>query len=131
MINAMFNSNANIKSCVHEIESAQSTYKHELSEIKHELNELNQSEKEMQNSVKDLINSKSTFTNDATKIKKKAKYIADIKNILKNQNESIMKIIDISQKYSSCSLEVDNILFDNIVLLDRVFKNFNALAEIL
>ena len=130
MINAMFSSNDNIKSCIDDIESSQSTYKTKLEKLQIVLADLNNNETDIQHSVKDLLNSNSTFTNDATKIKKKAKYISDIKDILKQQNESIMNIIDTSQKYSHCSLEVDNILFDNIVLLDRVFKNFNALAEI-
>lgn len=54
----------------------------------------------------------------------------ELKQMIKAKEDLIKNLMKLRQKYSTYTLEVDTILFDNIIMLDKIFKNFRLLARI-
>ena len=55
----------------------------------------------------------------------------DAKGILELQNKIISNINVSTQRYNDVLLTIDKILFDNIVMLDKIMKNFNMIHVML
>lgn len=54
----------------------------------------------------------------------------ELKKMNKAKEDIIKNLTALRLKYSTYTLEVDTILFDNIIMLDKIFKNFRLLSRI-
>ena len=80
----------------------------------------------------DNLNYKSNSTNsNLTLSQQKRKIIEEIKKNYRLKDEIIDNILQVQNQEEHISLIIDKILFDNTVMLDRIFKNLNDLSEIL
>jgi len=59
-----------------------------------------------------------------------AKYDEELRNIHSIKQELIQYILMIKTKYENLALKTDRIVFDNIVMIDAILKNFIALSEL-
>ena len=95
------------------------------------LNDMNASEKINKKRL-DNLNYKSNSTNsNLTLSQQKRKIIEEIKKNYRLKDEIIDNILQVQNQEEHISLIIDKILFDNTVMLDRIFKNLNDLSEIL
>lgn len=92
---------------------------------------LNKKEKAFSAHVKEEMRGKNKYSNNGTFILKMDKIKRDARNILDLQNKIISNISLSTQKYNDVLLTVDKILFDNIVMLDKIMKNFNMIHVML
>lgn len=68
-----------------------------------------------------------------TQIKKDGKNtqnIIQLKDIVKTKSKVIIDMISMIEKRDNFILMCDNVLFDNIIMFDKISKNINALNEI-
>ena len=61
----------------------------------------------------------------------KRSIIDEIKKNYSLKDEIIDNILNVQNQEEHISLIIDKILFDNTVMLDRIFKNLNDLSNIL
>lgn len=95
------------------------------------LNEMNASEKINKKRL-DNLNYKNNSTNsNLTLSQQKRKIIEEIKKNYRLKDEIIDNILKVQNQEEHISLIIDKILFDNTVMLDRIFKNLNDLSNIL
>ena len=80
----------------------------------------------------DNLNYKSNSTNsNLTLSQQKRKIIEEIKKNYRLKDEIIDNILQVQNQEEHISLIIDKILFDNTVMLDRIFKNLNDLSNIM
>ena len=95
------------------------------------LNELNTSEKINKKRL-DNLNYKSNGGNSNLTLSQQKRVIIDeIKKNYRLKDEIIDNILNVQNQEEHISLIIDKILFDNTVMLDRIFKNLNDLSNIL
>ena len=95
------------------------------------LNDINASEKINKKRL-DNLNYKNNGTNSNLSISQQKRTI--VEEIKKNyilKDEIIDNILNVQNQEEHISLIIDKILFDNTVMLDRIFKNLNDLSNIL
>ena len=68
--------------------------------------------------------------NDILKNGRNNQNIIQLKDILSTKSKVIMDMIDMIEKRDNFILLCDNILFDNIIMFDKISKNLNMLDEI-
>ena len=78
----------------------------------------------------DNLNYKTNGTNNMTLSPTKS-IIDEIKKNYSLKDEIIDNILNVQNQEEHISLIIDKILFDNTVMLDRIFKNLNDLSNIL
>ena len=64
---------------------------------------------------------------DTLKTNRSNNLIIQLKDILTSKGDEIMKLLDIIKKRDNIIIIVDSILFDNIIMLDKIMKNFNIM----
>ena len=80
----------------------------------------------------DNLNYKNNGTNSNLTISQQKRTITEeIKKNYRLKDEIIDNILNVQNKEEHVSLIIDKILFDNTVMLDRIFKNLNDLSNIL
>jgi hypothetical protein len=95
------------------------------------LNDMNASEKTNKKRL-DNLNYKNNGTNSNLTISQQKRTITEeIKKNYRLKDEIIDNILNVQNKEEHVSLIIDKILFDNTVMLDRIFKNLNDLSNIL
>ena len=95
------------------------------------LNNINASEK-INKKLLDNLNYKTNGKNSNLTIsQQKRKIIQEIKKNYRLKDEIIDNILNVQNQEEHISLIIDKILFDNTVMLDRIFKNLNDLSNIL
>ena len=60
----------------------------------------------------------------------KNKLVKELRHIQKIKSDLIQNIINLKNQSNNISLTIDKILFDNTVLMDRVFKNLDMLSTL-
>jgi len=124
----------NKESLVSHINSAaikKNNYSEYISEFSNLLNRLSINEQDLRKKYK-LINSQrsQTLYKDIEYSHKKNKITTEIKTLQRIKSELIQNIINLQNESNNISLTIDKILFDNTVLMDRVFKNLNMLSDL-
>lgn len=76
---------------------------------------------ELKNTKTDSIHNDMKRTNQLRKLEK------EIQELEKTKSELVQTVREIRTKYEQLTLSMDTILFDNIVMLDKIFKNFDKL----
>jgi hypothetical protein len=95
------------------------------------LNNINASEK-INKKLLDNLNYKTNSKNSNLTIsQQKRKIVEEIKKNYSLKDEIIDNILNVQNQEEHISLIIDKILFDNTVMLDRIFKNLNELSNIL
>ena len=79
----------------------------------------------------DNLNYKTNGKNNMTLSQQKRSIIDEIKKNYNLKDEIIDNILNVQNQEEHISLIIDKILFDNTVMLDRIFKNLNDLSNIL
>ena len=79
----------------------------------------------------DNLNYKTNGKNNMTLSQQKRSIIDEIKKNYSLKDEIIDNILNVQNQEEHISLIIDKILFDNTVMLDRIFKNLNDLSNIL
>ena len=130
-IMSMFTNQSSMINTIQIINKTDKKISNDLSQHQLLLHQLNQKESSTHKSLQKLIKEKSSFTQDSKQIRKKNNLIASLKKIIELQNEILKGSTNAYQCKNNLLLEVDNILFDNIVLLDQIHQNFNILDQIL
>ena len=124
----------NKESLVSYINSAatkKNNYSEYVVEFSNLLNRLSINEQDLLKKYK-LINSQrsQTLYKDIEYSHKKNKITTEIKTLQRIKSELIQNIINLQNESNNISLTIDKILFDNTVLMDRVFKNLNMLSDL-
>jgi hypothetical protein len=94
------------------------------------LNEMNVSEKINKKKL-DNLNYKTNGSSNLTLSQQRRQIIEEIKKNHRLKDEIIDNILNVQNQEEHISLIIDKILFDNTVMLDRIFKNLNDLSDIL
>ena len=68
--------------------------------------------------------------NDSEKYTQKHSLESELRNVRKIKEELNHNIYSIKEKYDNMILDTDTIIFDNVVMLDAVFKNIGILSKI-
>lgn len=68
--------------------------------------------------------------NDIEKSHQMAKYESEMSKINLVKQELIKNILIVKNKHDSLALQVDNIVFDNIIMVDAILKNFIKLNNV-
>lgn len=130
-IMSMFTNQSKIMNTIRVIDHKDHSYSNDLKQHTQLLSQLNHKEKKLYSGVKKMIEEKSNFTQDSKKIRKKNNMMIELKKIINLQNRLIESSTNAYKYKNNLLLEVDNILFDNIVLLDKIHQNFHILNQIL
>ena len=67
---------------------------------------------------------------DIEKTHQISKYENELSRINGVKQELIRNILIVKTKHENLSLRVDNIMFDNIIMIDAILKNFVKLSKI-
>jgi len=97
------------------------------------LDELNSYEKTKTYDLKQLNSvpyDPNDLRHDMKRTHQKKKLEKEIREIHKTRNDITKTIKDLKLKMGNLSLSIDTILFDNIVMIDKVFKNFEELGKL-
>ena len=92
---------------------------------------MNVSEKMNKKRLDNLSYKTNSKNNNLTLSQQKRQIIDEIKKNYRLKDEIIDNILNVQNQEAHISLIIDKILFDNTVMLDRIFKNLNDLSEIL
>ena len=95
------------------------------------LNNMNLSEKINKKRLDNLNYKTHSKNSNLTLSQQKREIITEIKKNYRLKDEIIDNILNVQNQEEHISLIIDKILFDNTVMLDRIFKNLNDLSEIL
>jgi hypothetical protein len=72
----------------------------------------------------------STAHGDLKRIHKIQRLEKDLKKMEKTREKINTTLRELKDKNTNLTLTIDSILFDNIVMIDKIFKNFNRLDEL-
>ena len=124
----------NRESLVEYINSAvvkKSNYSEYVSQFLTLLKRIVDNEQELFKKLKILNSEKSnTLYKDIEYSHKKNKIVTEIKSLQRIKGELIQNIINLQNQSNNISLTIDKILFDNTVLMDRIFKNLSMLSHL-
>lgn len=106
-------------------------YLYKIENLENMLNVMNESQKLVQNDIKNFEHGTQVdnINNDISRIYKKTQLEKELDKIIKIKQELLSVIIELKQKCDNEFLGVDNILFDNNVIWERMMKNFSLLKE--
>lgn len=71
-----------------------------------------------------------TMHHDMKRTHQKKTLEKDLQKMQKTKQELVQAIQDVKNKNDNLALSIDTILFDNIVMLDKIFKNFEELEKL-
>lgn len=135
-LNKMFESNSKSSSNQMIQISQQIAYKHfdyinKIQSVENMLNTMIEAQKTLGNSIKNLETGSpiDNFNTDVNRIYKKNQIEKELEKILRIRQELLSVSIQLKEECDNNFLNVDNILFDNSVMLERIIKNFSALQE--
>lgn len=94
-----------------------------------QLNMLNNEYKTKKQDLVQIINREQEIR-DKLKVSKNNNLLIQLKDILTKKGEDIIKLLEIIKRRDNMIVLVDGILFDNIIMLDKITKNMNKLNEI-
>ena len=107
-----------------------------LERLENLLNDLVISEKKMIEKISDLENryygqaSLKGMHVDIEKSNQISKYENELSRINVIKQDLIRNILNVKTKHENLSLRVDNIVFDNIIMIDAILKNFVKLSKV-
>lgn len=73
------------------------------------------------------LRSGDNLTNDLTVSRERSKLEKNISSLIDIRNDSMSKLIHLRDKWSDLGLKIDNVLFDNIVLINNILNNLKSL----
>ena len=68
--------------------------------------------------------------NDIEKANQIAKHESELSHIIVIKEDLIRNILIVKTKHENFALRVDNIVFDNIIMIDAILKNFTKLSKV-
>ena len=83
-----------------------------------------------QKEIDDLDENDDDINADMRRTHKKKKFQNKIRKIFSKKETTLKHIIDLKNKYENLSLSIDSILFDNIIMLDKILQNFKELEKL-
>lgn len=103
-------------------------YLYKIENLENMLNVMNESQKLVQNDIKNFEHGTQVdnINNDISRIYKKTQLEKELDKIIKIKQELLSVIIELKQKCDNEFLGVDNILFDNNVIWERMMKIFHC-----
>jgi hypothetical protein len=109
-------------------------YTEYLDRFQHLLHNLETKEKTLYDKLKDLNIDSNTgvkgMHDDITQAHQKAKINEEINKVEKVKRDTIKSIINIQQALENMVLSTDKAFFDNTIMMDEIFKNFDYLKTI-
>lgn len=132
-IKTMLQKKQNIIECSEELSKQKQEYHKYIHQYIDLLDELYSHEKNKHHDLMQLsehVNSKTDLRYDMKRTHQKQKIEKEIKKMDKTRTELVKTIEEIKNQHQHLTLTIDTILFDNIVLLDKIFKNFEKLETL-
>jgi hypothetical protein len=75
------------------------------------------------------INPSDDFNNNLNQHREKNKIEKNLDQLSDIKSDCMGKLIHLRDKYSDLSLKIDNVLFDNIVLINNILNNLKSLEN--
>jgi hypothetical protein len=115
------------------LQNCKKKYSHYIDQYTELLEELYSYEKSKDhnlNQLKSIVNQSNNLHHDMKRSHQKTKIEKEIREMKRTRGELIKTIQDVKTKNENLTLSIDTILFDNIVMLDKIFKNFDELNKL-
>jgi len=130
-INSLIQRQGNIASSVDQIQSSKTEFDQYTKQYLSLLDELYINKKDKEANLEQMMGQKQDHIHyemkQAHRIQKAEKELQDMTKI---QADLVNTICNLKGKRQTMILQVDTILFDNIVMLDKIFKNFEQISKI-
>lgn len=107
-----------------------SKYTEQYLELLEELYSYEKSKEHELNEVKRNISESSHIHHDMKRTHQKQKLEKELRSMAVTRRELIKTIQTVKVKNENLTISIDNILFDNIVMLDKIFRNFAELDKL-
>tara|TARA_B100001093_G_C26550655_1_gene894331 strand:+ start:242 stop:751 length:510 start_codon:yes stop_codon:yes gene_type:complete len=124
---AIFDKKNHIKKIYSKLLKKKSDYALQIINYQKLYNTVNDKEKDIGNRIKQYKQTKNRYANAETNLAKIDKIKREGTKLLDIQNKIIVNMNISRQKYNDVLLTIDKILFDNIIMLDKIMKNFTMI----
>jgi hypothetical protein len=123
----IFERKGHIKRIYEKLLKKKSEYALQIINYQKLFNTINDKEDDMKERIKQYKDTKKKYANPEMNLAKIDKIKREGSKLLEIQNKIIVNMNIARQKYNDVLLTIDKILFDNIIMLDKIMKNFQMI----